>query len=288
MAATNFPLGVQPAEWPHGESALRRVEELRAELARRDAALRAVEAERDDARERLARAEEAAAAAGESRDAFLATASHELRNAVATLVLGLGAIERALTAGNPARIAKNLESSKRGVALLRGLLEDMQDGARFRAGPLELVPRPADLTAIARSVVEATAGKAERAGTTVSLEAPPSVPGVWDAGRIERALFHLVQNAIRHGRGTPVGVTVVATPAGARVEVQDQGPGVEPSERGSIFEPFIRGSASGGGGLGLGLFIARTCIEAHGGTIAAREAPGGGARFVVELPGPRP
>lgn len=252
----------------------------------RDAAIRALETERDLLRERLARAEAEASAAAASRDAFLATASHELRNAVATLVLSLGAIERALaTGGNEARIAKNLDSSKRSVALLRGLLDDMQDGARFRAGPVELSPGPADLAAIARAVVQATAAKAQRAGVTVTLEAPDPVPGIWDAPRLDRALFHLVQNALRHARGSPVEVTVAAVAAGARLTVRDQGPGIAPADHARIFEPFVRvGGTGDAGGLGLGLYIARRLVEAHGGTLSVESTPGDGARFTIELP----
>ena len=173
------------------------------------ARIRELEAERDRYRQRVAELEGQVEAASGSRDAFLATASHELRNAVAVLVLSLGAIEKGLATGNTARIAKNLESSQRSVALLRGLLDDMQDGARFRSGPVELCPGPADLAAIARSVVRTIGAKAERAGVKVSLEAPESLEGVWDASRIERAVFHLVLNAIRHGAKTPVEVAVI-------------------------------------------------------------------------------
>jgi signal transduction histidine kinase len=247
--------------------------------------IRELEAERDSLRERLARAEAERAAAGAGRDAFLATASHELRNAVATLVLSLGAIERALaTGGDGARIAKNLESSKRSVGLLRGLLDDMQDGARFRAGPVELCPAPADLAAIARGVVEATAAKARRAGVVVTLDAPESVPGFWDATRLDRALFHLLQNALRHARGSPVEIRVDGSPDGARVEVRDHGPGIDPADHRRIFEPFVRAGGGEAGGLGLGLFIARCCVEAHGGTIEVESALGAGARFVIALP----
>ena len=264
-----------------------RLDSLETALAERDATIRDLAADLELYKARLARAEEEAAAAARSRDAFLATASHELRNAVATLVLGLGAIERTLaTGGPPERITKNLDSSKRSVALLRGLLDDMQDGARFRAGPVELAPAPADLAAIARNVVKATAAKAQRAGVTVSLAAAEAAPGVWDAARIERALFHLVVNALRHGGGTPVELAVEATPAGARCSVQDGGPGIAPADQARIFEPFVRGTGNGeAGGLGLGLFIARRCVEAHGGTLSVESARGAGARFVVELPG---
>jgi signal transduction histidine kinase len=249
------------------------------------ARLRELEADRERYRQRVAELEGQVAAAAGSRDAFLATASHELRNAVAVLVLSLGAIEKGLATGNTSRVAKNLDSSKRSVALLRGLLDDMQDGARFRNGPVELCPGPADLAAIARSVVRAVAAKADRAGVPLTLVAPESLEGVWDAARIERAVFHLVLNAIRHGGRTPVEVAVTDGGATAVLEVRDRGPGIAPADRARIFEPFVRVTGPGGaGGLGLGLFIARCCVEAHGGTIAVEGAPGSGATFRIELP----
>jgi signal transduction histidine kinase len=249
------------------------------------ARIRELEADRERDRLRIDELEGLVSAASASRDAFLATASHELRNAVAVLVLSLGAIEKGLAAGNTGRIAKNLDSSKRSVALLRGLLDDMQDGARFRTGPVELCPGPADLAAIARNVVRATAGKADRAGVPVSLSAPESLEGVWDVARIERAAFHLVLNAIRYGGKTPVEVAVIDAGATAILEVRDRGPGIAPADRARIFEPFVRlAGPTASGGLGLGLFIARCCVEAHGGTIAVEGAPGAGTTFRIELP----
>lgn len=277
-AATTFP------NVPNDE----RFDALATALAERDATIRDLAADLALCQDRLARVEREAEEAARSRDAFLATASHELRNALATLVLGLGAIERTLAnGGNVERINKNLDCSKRSVGLLRGLLDDMQDGARFRTGPVELDPTPTDLATIALAVVNATAAKAQRAGVAVTLDAPLALPGVWDAGRIERALFHLVQNALRYGGGTPVEVVASATASGARVSVRDGGPGIDPADHARIFEPFVRVAGHGeanGLGLGLGLFIARRCVEAHGGTLSVESQRGAGARFDIDLP----
>lgn len=263
-----------------------RFDALALALAERDATIRDLAADLALCQDRLARAEHEAIVAAKGRDAFLATAAHELRNALATLVLGLGAIERTLAAGGSVeRMAKNLESSKRSVGLLRCLLDDMQDGIRFQAGPVELQPAPADLATIAGTVVKAIAGKAQRAAVPVTLKAAAAVPGVWDAERIERALFHVLQNSLRYGGGTPVEVAVSSTSARAQVSVQDGGPGIDPADQARIFEPFVRGSGQGEVcGLGLGLFIARRCVEAHGGTIAVESKRGAGARFTIELP----
>jgi signal transduction histidine kinase len=99
-------------------------------------------------------------------------------------------------------------------------------------------------------------------------------------------LANLVENALRHGAGQ-VTVGVVAVSGGVEVTVDDEGEGVRPELAPRIFSKFFRGTAKSGG-TGLGLYIVRGLVEAHGGTVAVESGPGGGARFRFRLPAGSP
>ena len=103
--------------------------------------------------------------------------------------------------------------------------------------------------------------------------------------RLGIALANLISNALRYApAGSTIRTRAVPTPVGVRFEVDDEGPGVSPEERERIFEPFVRGDHERGLGAGLGLTIAREVATAHDGRVGVGEAPGGGARFWVEVP----
>jgi signal transduction histidine kinase len=94
-----------------------------------------------------------------------------------------------------------------------------------------------------------------------------------------------LSNAIKYGAGAPIRISVRGVEGWARLAVRDEGIGLAPSERGRIFERFERAvSSKHYGGLGLGLYIVRRIVDAHGGQIAVESAPGAGAQFIVELP----
>jgi signal transduction histidine kinase len=119
----------------------------------------------------------------------------------------------------------------------------------------------------------------------VRVEATPAI-GRWDAARLDQVLTNLMTNAIRFGAGKPIVVTVKATASAASLAVTDHGIGIAPAAQARIFDRFERGdvSAQHYGGLGLGLYIARQIVEAHGGTISVHSEPGCGATFTVTLP----
>jgi signal transduction histidine kinase len=268
-------------------------------LARRDgawepverAALAASKAEPGRASEELEeRVRERTAelsAALRGRDEFLSVASHELRTPLTALQLALAGVQRGRERGverreeEGRRLARALEQTQR----LSVLVDELLDVARARTGALALAPTSLDAAALAREVAERLAEPLARAGCALAVDAPAAVPGRWDPRRLEQVLVNLLSNAARHAPGAPVELAVrPGADGGARLEVRDHGPGVAPEHRSRVFEPFSRLDPSRGGGLGLGLWIVRRIVEAHGGTIDLGETPGGGAAFVVSLP----
>jgi signal transduction histidine kinase len=107
----------------------------------------------------------------------------------------------------------------------------------------------------------------------------------FDPLRIEQVIANLLTNAIKYGRGKPIEVSVGRADHKVRLAVRDQGIGVPAEEQGRIFDRFTRAvSVREYGGLGLGLFISKQIVDAHGGSIRVDSQPGLGATFVVELP----
>jgi len=170
------------------------------------------------------------------------------------------------------------------------LITELLDVSRIEAGRLEMHRQVVDLVEEARKVIagRVAAGDPE---DRFRLEVRGELPEMWlDPDKIDQILGNLLENAVRHGAGT---VTVVVEPdahkEGAAVSVRDEGEGIPPEAAQRVFRQFWRGP--GGhrrGGTGLGLFIVKGLVEAHGGTIAVQRAPGGGAEFRFTLPAGAP
>ena len=137
------------------------------------------------------------------------------------------------------------------------------------------------MTAVAERMKEPAAS----AGSVLRVDRGAPAGGYWDSFRIEQVVTNLIANAIKYGAGKPIDVTVGRAGVSARITVRDQGPGIAPADQRRLFERFARfGSVRHYGGFGLGLWIARTIVEAHGGAISVESCPGAGAGFTVELP----
>jgi len=166
-------------------------------------------------------------------------------------------------------------------------VNDLQDAARLRHGGLGLSFEPIELGPVVAEAVELAQLMAQAQGQTIGFsqsETPVRVNG--DAQRIEQVVLNLATNAISYAAGTDrIDVRVQAAGDHAIIEVQDYGPGIPEEFVPRLFSQFYRGRAEGtGGGLGLGLFISKEIVTAHGGAIDVRSAPGAGATFIVRLP----
>lgn len=174
-----------------------------------------------------------------------------------------------------------LEAVDNDADRLTRLIAELLDVARIDAGRLELRRVPTDLSALVGSRVEAkVVAGVERSRFVV--DAADDLPEVWaDPDKLGQVVDNLLENALRHGDGL-VSITVRLDPDGVVVTVTDQGRGVPEGQAHRVFGRFWKGQERGGSGLGL--YVVRGVVEAHGGRVALVPPPEGGARFVVVLP----
>ncbi|WP_437905836.1 AAA family ATPase [Sorangium sp. So ce327] len=224
------------------------------------------------------------------RDEFLVVASHELKTPLTSLQLQAQRVERLLHRCQRAELASErihaaLQVLHRQIARLGRLVDELLDVTLLNAGPLTLTRAPVDLAALAREVVDRMSQRLADARCSVQLELGEPVVGRWDPSRMEQVLITLLSNAMKYGAGRAILVGVRRQADRALLVVRDQGIGIAEAVQSRIFERFERAvSVRNFGGLGLGLFIARSIVASHGGSIRVESAPGAGATFVVELP----
>ncbi len=230
----------------------------------------------------LVRANAELARAISARDEFVSIASHELKTPLTALKLQLQIGQRREgQAGAPW-----LAAALRQVDRVAGLVAELLDLARIRGGRLTLEVRPVDLAELACSVAARLADVLERSGNALEIEAPAPVGAACDPARIEQVLANLLVNASRHAPGAHVQLRVFGDGGQAVVVVEDDGPGIPPAALERVFGAYEKVERGGQEqGLGLGLYIVRQIVEAHGGTIRASAGRAAGASFRVELPG---
>jgi signal transduction histidine kinase len=238
--------------------------------------------------ERLEEIDRARREMEEARRHLIAAISHDLRTPLASIRAMVEAIDDGVVA-DAETIQRYIHTVLGEVQRLSGLIDDLFELSRLDAGVLALQMEPGSLHDLVSDMMEALQVQAAEKGLTLQGAIDDSLPPVMmDAARVQRVLYNLVQNAIRH---TPPAGTVLLEareePDAVRVDIVDSGEGVAPADLPHIFDRFYRGEKSrvrAQGGAGLGLAIARGLVEAHGGRIWAQSAPGQGARFSFVLP----
>lgn len=213
-----------------------------------------------------------------ARDDFLAAAGHELRTPLTTLHMYIWGLQ---TLAEKSPISP--EMAARQLSRLELLVEHLLDVSRFDDGQLPLARQEMDLAAVVRDIVALGPNDPQ---TPIRLHADAPVSGSWDPIRISQVVTNLISNATKYGGGHPVDVFVEEHGDRARLRVRDHGIGIPEEAKSSIFERFQRAASSDEyPGLGLGLWISRHIVQAHGGTIQLATCDEDRVtEFVVELP----
>ncbi|AMY08174.1 Bacteriophytochrome [Luteitalea pratensis] len=216
------------------------------------------------------------------RDQFIGVLSHDLRTPLGAITAGAALL--AAPDDNPerrARVATSVMSSAQRMGRMTG---DLLDLTRTRlGGSIPLKRRPANLQQVCEeAMMEIRAGHSE---AVVQSRASGDLSGEWDTDRLTQVVSNLVGNAIQHGSGTPITLTASEQDDSVTLAVHNGGPPIPSELLPLVFEPLTRGAAEAGSqSIGLGLFIARAIVSAHGGQIDVRSSTNEGTAFNVTLP----
>jgi PAS domain S-box-containing protein len=238
----------------------------------------------------LRASEEALQVALRTRDEFMTIASHELKTPVTSVKMQLQMMRRAVKLEEnitpPAeKMAKSLDLSVRQVDRLNELIEDLLDVTRIESGKMAYNFEPADLTAVVNEVIERFSEQIKAENCSLEVSASESVTVICDRFRIEQVVTNLITNAMKYGAKSLIKVELTATSAGASICVSDQGMGIAKGKQAKVFDRFERAITHNNiSGLGLGLFISKQIVDAHGGALYLESELGRGSTFKVLLP----
>jgi signal transduction histidine kinase len=246
---------------------------------------RLARAEAESAHRQLAEQNEQLREADRLKDEFVALISHDLRTPLTSI---MGYLELTLDGDLSQDQRGYLEIVDRNAGRLLRLVNDLLFVARLEAGQLDLHPSELDLVAIVRQSVSEAEPRAAAKGIALTCTAA-DVPAVQaDKGRMFQLLDNLVSNAIKFTpEGGDVAVSLARVNGVVQLEVADTGIGIAENEQQQLFERFFRASTAAQRhipGTGLGLYIARAIVEAHGGSISVDSVPGQGTSFRIDLP----
>ncbi|AHG88934.1 ATP-binding region ATPase domain protein [Gemmatirosa kalamazoonensis] len=229
------------------------------------------------------------------RGDFVSAVSHELRTPLAQIRM-FAELLRKGSLREPAEADRALGIIEKEAGRLTILVDNILSYTSLRRRQRFVTPLAADVAAEARQVIESFAPLAAERGARVVASLEDGTRARIDAQALRQVLLNFLENAVKYGpkgQTVTVGARHVAAPnGGARVRlwVDDQGAGVPEAERAAVWDAFYRterAQRSGAGGSGLGLAVVRDLMAQYGGAATVEDAPGGGARFVVELPGLR-
>jgi signal transduction histidine kinase len=224
------------------------------------------------------------------RDDFLSMACHALRSPLTPLKIQVQTLRRMSGKGRlselaPEKVFEMLSNADRQIGRLEDVIENILEATAIRSGKFHLDLKEADLAALAQEAIDSVRLHPSFLECSIDLTCPSGVTGYLDPVRIKRALLNVLTNALIYGLGRPVQIDVLADNDSAHISVHDYGVGITAGDQERIFDPFERASSSDHyDGLGLGLFVARNIMRAHGGNMRVASAPGMGSTFSMTLP----
>ena len=215
---------------------------------------------------------------------FLGMVSHDLAQPLTTIQGYAQLLSQQTEVLQPKHQQRAQTAIEAAVRQMQRLIGDLKAAAQIGSGHFTLQPAPMDLVDLLQAII--TEQQATTTQHHLDLEAPKPVEGRWDRDRLHQLFSNLVTNAIKYSpEGGEVCVQVHLTPQDVIVSVADHGIGMTPEQRAVLFQPFVRlDQANAVAGSGLGLYISKAIVEAHGGRIWVESEVGQGSRFSVALP----
>jgi signal transduction histidine kinase len=223
----------------------------------------------------------------EENESYVHMIAHDLRNPLTVISGHAEMLQGAVDEADLGEIPRfNIESILNAGQQMAKMMEDLVDLARLRGGQLKLDREPIDLDVFLRSLLDRSRVALEVG--RIAVEMPADLPPVWgDPHALERIFVNLLSNALKYSPpGMPVEIRAQRQNGSVVCAVTDHGPGIAPAELPHIFDRFYRARIASHkpGGLGLGLSITKSLLEAHGGGIRVETAPGEGSTFFFSLP----
>lgn len=225
-----------------------------------------------------------------ARDEFLSIASHELKTPLTSMLLqtqtALYSIRNvSLAHFSINNLLKMLESVENQTKRLSKMINDLLSTSLITTGNLQLVYEKVDLDAVVSDVLEEFSTRIQREGYELTYAKQESIVGQWDKIRIQQAVSNLISNAIKYGNRKPIEVSIKKDDKQALIVVTDHGIGIPKEQHEKIFGLFERAvSPTEYRGLGVGLYITKQIVKAHGGSISVSSKVGKGTTFTIKLP----
>lgn len=223
------------------------------------------------------------------RDEFISIASHELKTPITSILLQIQMLQRYKTYLKEGGVInsryENLEGLEDQVKSLQRLVDDLLSVSRIRTGKLSLKFEVQDFSKLVHSSLEQLGEMFQEVGCTLNVNIKEGILISCDKTRITQVLFNLMTNAIKYAPGSLINISLDESSGEAEFRIRDHGPGIPDEKKNFIFGLFERGTSRNYvTGLGIGLYISRSIIEGHNGTIQIESEPGNGALFIIRLP----
>ena len=228
------------------------------------------------------------AAAVDGRNELLSVLSQDFRNHLSTLKLNHSVLRILMESLGPhlnEDFLLRFNQADRQISRLTTLIDNVVEVSKSRSGRQIVNRQEFDLSDLAREIADSLSVQAEQAKCDLNIDLQSAV-GRWDRFRLERMLLNLLTNAIEYAAGSQIALRTFSADGRARVVVEDHGPGIPEDKLRTLFQAPDHSPhpPDGSDGMGLGLYVVKKIVDAHGGTIDAQSRIGGGSTFTVELP----
>jgi len=220
-----------------------------------------------------------------ARDDFLAIATHELRNPLTPILLGVQLIRAAEKSKDSAKLIHEIDRLERQIKHFVARTNLLLEVAQITSGKFHLDLSRFDLSALILGIVNDYMPLINRSGSELTVNIQNDVIVTLDPMQVSGIVENLLSNAVKYGQGKPIELALTATANVARITVRDSGIGIDEKDQARIFERFERAvGRQVQSGFGVGLWLTRSFVELMGGTITVVGEPGAGSQFTVSLP----